>query len=85
MPLDHFQNLLKNSYTNISCHSGYFVHTSLALNKRTIDIINKNDEIWYNNWINDYKNYKKVYKSILNKKIEINEILNNIAHEIKKN
>ena len=45
MPLDHFQNLLKNSYTNISCHSGYFVHTSLALNKRTIDIINKNDEI----------------------------------------
>ncbi len=85
MPLDHFQNLLKNSHTNISCHSGYFVHTSLALNKRTIDIINKTDEIWYNNWIDDYKNYKKVYKSILNKKIEINEILNNIAHEIKKN
>ena len=62
------------------------IHLENAVkSSRTIDIINKNDEIWYNNWINDYKNYKKVYKPILNKKIEINEILNKIAHEIKKN
>ena len=40
MPINHFQNLIENSFLNISCHSGLFVHTSLALYKRTFDIIN---------------------------------------------
>jgi len=83
MPLNYFQNLMKNSYLNISCHSGFFVHTSLSLNKKTIDIINKSDEIWLDAWIDDKKNYRKVYKSNMKEKIEINNILNSISDEIK--
>ena len=84
-PLDYLQDLIQNSYINISCHAGYFVHTSLALDKKTIDIINKDDEIWYNNWININDNYKRVYKSNINEKNNIEKILNQIENEIKKN
>lgn len=84
LPLNYFQDLISNSFVNISCHSGFFVHTSLALNKKTIDILNKNDEIWYNNWISDKDNYKIVYKSILNNKESVKNILNQLQNEIKR-
>ena len=54
---------MKNSYINISCHSGFFIHTSLLLGKRSVDIINKKDEKWVNTWTPTTKNYKKIYKS----------------------
>ena len=48
---------------NISCHSGLFVHISLALDKRTIDIINEADEKWLNAWIDNKKSYERIIKS----------------------
>tara|TARA_E500000178_G_C17004473_1_gene747442 strand:- start:1398 stop:2048 length:651 start_codon:yes stop_codon:yes gene_type:complete len=83
LPLANFQNLIKNSYLNISCHSGYFVHTSLTLNKKTIDIINKSDEIWLNTWIEKNNNYKIIYKSSINNDIDIKRIFNELTNEIK--
>ena len=83
LPLEYFQKLIKNSYINISCHSGYFVHTSLTFNKKTIDIINKSDEIWLNTWIEKNNNYKIIYKSSINNKIDIKRIFSELANEIK--
>ena len=84
LPLKDFQDLINNSFVNISCHSGFFVHTSLALNKKTIDILNKSDEIWYNNWISEKDNYKIVYKSLFNSKESVKKILDQLQNEIKK-
>ena len=84
IPIKDFQNLIENSYYNISCHSGYFVHTSLALNKKTIDIINKNDEKWLRSWVFKSNNYKIIYKSSVSNFKKINIILNNIQNEINK-
>jgi len=83
IPITYFHNLIKNSYANISCHSGLFVHSSLALNKFTIDIINKSQEKWLNTWIDYKKSYIKTYKSINNKSYNINEIMNFIHEQIK--
>ena len=63
IPLNYFHNLMKNSYANISCHSGLFVHSSLALNRKTVDIMNKSQETWLNTWIDYKKDYIKIYKS----------------------
>ena len=63
IPINDFYYFLKNSYINISCHSGFFIHTSLLLGKRSVDIINKNDEKWLNTWTPTTKNYRKIYKS----------------------
>ena len=82
LPLSHMYNLIKNSLLNISCHSGYFVHTSLSLNIKTVDILNKFDEPWYNTWIYNKNNYKIINKSTLKNKINIKNILNSISHEI---
>ena len=67
IPIKDFQNLIENSYYNISCHSGYFVHTSLALNKKTIDIINKNDEKWLSSWVLN----QIIINSYINQTLEI--------------
>ena len=83
IPIDYFHNLIKNSYLNISCHSGLFVHSSLSLNKKTIDIINESQENWLNTWIDCRKDYIKIYKSCDNKKYDINEILGSIYEKIK--
>ena len=48
IPIMDFQTMLFHSNNNISCHSGYFVHTSLALGKNTIDIINEKMKYGYN-------------------------------------
>ena len=63
IPINDFYYFLKNSYINISCHSGFFIHTSLLLGKRSVDIMNKNDEKWLNTWTPTTKNYRKIYKS----------------------
>ena len=77
IPLNYFHNLMKNSYVNISCHSGLFVHSSLALNKKTVDIMNKSQETWLNTWIDYKKDYIKIYKSNTSKIFNaINDIIN---------
>ena len=79
IPIDNFYYFLKNSYINISCHSGFFIHTSLLLEKISVDIINKKDEKWLNTWTPITKNYKKVYKSNTN---EIFKTIHKIINEI---
>ena len=77
IPLNYFHNLMKNSYVNISCHSGLFVHSSLALNRKTVDIMNKSQETWLNTWIDYKKDYIKIYKSNTSKIFNaINDIIN---------
>ncbi len=78
MPINHFQNLIENSFLNISCHSGLFVHTSLALYKRTFDIINESDQKWLNSWIIPNNLYHQIYKSNNQQNFDINKILENI-------
>ena len=78
IPIDNFYYFIKNSYINISCHSGFFIHTSLLLKKISVDIINKKDEKWLNTWIPITKNYKKVYKSNTN---EIFKTIHKIINE----
>ena len=68
----------------MSCHSGFFIHTSLLLDKTSVDIINKKDEKWLNAWTPTTKNYKKVYKSNTKKIfITIHKIINDLK-KIKK-
>lgn len=84
IPISNFYYFLKNSYINISCHSGFFIHTSLLLDKTSVDIINKKDEKWLNAWTPTTKNYKKVYKSNTKKIfITIHKIINDLK-KIKK-
>lgn len=81
IPITDFQTMLFHSNSNISCHSGYFVHTSLALKKNTIDIINEKDEVWLQSWILKPENYKIIYKSRNNFSNNINTILNEIKKQ----
>lgn len=83
IPIDYFHNLIKNSHLNISCHSGLFVHSSLSLNKKTIDIINESQENWLNTWIDYRKDYIKIYKSHDNNRYDIDEILESIYEKIR--
>ena len=82
IPINDFQNAIENSFYNISSHSGYFVHTSLALKKKTIDIINEKDEKWLLTWIFNSKNHKFIYKSKSNNFININKVVDNLKNEI---
>ena len=54
------------------------------MNKKSIDIINKNDEIWYNNWNSSNNNYKKIFKSNVVEQKTINQIISQIHYEIRK-
>ena len=82
LSINYFQDLLENSHCNISCHSGYFVHTSLGLNKQTIDIINQKDMPWLQTWINQKNKYKIIFKSNHKYMISIGNILQSIKNEI---
>ncbi|MDA7556541.1 hypothetical protein N8729_01120 [Candidatus Pelagibacter sp.] len=81
LPILNFQNLIKNSFINISCHAGYLVHTSLAFKKKTIDIMNESEQVWLNTWVKKTDNYKIIYKSAINNKIDIEDILEKINNE----
>ena len=77
--LNQLTDLIENSDFNISCHSGFFVHTSLMLNKNTIDVINYNQNFWLNSWISNTNNYKRIYKSKKNNKKNILKIFEEIT------
>ena len=62
----------------------FFVHASLYNRKKTIDLINKDDEKWLNTWITKDDFYKIIYKSDFQKKFSINEILAKLNNEIDK-
>ena len=70
-----FERLINYADFNVSCHSGFLVQVCGANKSKVIDIINKNDFIWYSCWkpFNTFhkfifktnsKNEKKNLKSI---------------------
>ena len=70
-----FERLINYADFNVSCHSGFLVQACGANRSKVIDIINKNDFIWYSCWkpFNTFhkfifktnsKNEKKNLKSI---------------------
>ena len=83
IPIHDFQSMLENSFFNISSHSGYFVHTSLALNKNTIDLINENDLPWISSWLYKPKNYKVLLKSTNNGSKNICDIFDELKMKLK--
>lgn len=82
VPLREFNDLINNSLVNISCHAGFFVHISLFNKKKTIDIINENDEKWLNTWISDRDQYKIVHKSNPKEKYNIRHIFGKLINQI---
>ena len=82
IPLEEFYDLINNSFINISCHAGFFVHMSLYNKIKTIDIINEYDEKWLNTWISNKDQYKIVYKSNLKEKYNIEKIFKKIIIQI---
>ena len=43
--------------------------------------MNESEEIWLNTWIEKTDNYKIIYKSVVNNKIDIEDILEKINNE----
>ena len=61
--LDFFdlKKLILSCYLIISCH-GAPTHVASALNKKIIDIFNKDDEKWYKKWNSHIRNYEYLYR-----------------------
>ena len=83
VPLKEFNFLINKSDLNISCHGGFFVHSSLYNKKMTIDLINFSQKKWLSAWVTPCDNYKIMYKSDLTKKIDIRDIIKKLSNEIK--
>jgi ADP-heptose:LPS heptosyltransferase len=79
-----FEKLIKNSYYSISCHSGFLVQIAGSNSAKIIDIINKNDYLWYSCWKPKNTFHKFIYKSYKNK-ISLNNIFKEILKIIKNN
>ena len=79
MNIKIFEQFIKNSIANISCHSGFLVQVCGANNGRVIDIINKQDLLWYSCWkpLNTKHNF--IFKSDVEKKITIKDFFNEIV------
>lgn len=81
-----FENFLRNSVCNISCHAGFVAQVSGANNAVIIDIINDVDYIWYSCWkpLNTIHNF--IFKSINQKKINLHNIsikISNLVNNIR--
>lgn len=74
-----FENFLKNSVCNISCHSGFVTQVSGANNVKVIDLINELDFVWYNCWKPLNTPHYFVYKSNEYNKITLNDLSKKIA------
>ena len=84
IPINDFQSMINNSFYNISCHAGYVVHTSLALNRNTLDIINEKDQKWVKTWLYKPQKYQIILKTKKYKSRNINEIfleINNVVNK----
>lgn len=76
--LNEMERLIKYSHVSISCHSGFLVQISGANSTKIIDIINKNDYLWYSCWVPFNTSHKFIYKSINDKYFSINKILSDL-------
>ena len=81
-----FEQFLKNSIINISCHSGFIAQVCGANSGKLIDIINEKDLEWYSCWAPVNTFHKFIFKStikdgqITSKKFfyEISKIINKL-------
>ena len=78
MNIEIFEQFIKYSKVNISCHSGFVAQVCGANNGSLIDIINKDDLFWYSCWIPLNTNHNFVFKSDLKGKIKILNIFKKI-------
>jgi len=77
-----FERLIKYSSYSISCHSGFMVQIAGANLSNLIDIINKEDYLWYSCWKPLNTQHKFIYKS--NKfKRSIDDLFNDININVK--
>ena len=80
-----FEQFIKNSVANISCHSGFMAQVAGASNSPVIDIIKQKDFIWYDCWKPRNTIHHFVSKSQHNNKIHLDEIfmkISKIVHSI---
>ena len=74
-----FERFIKNSFMNISCHSGFVVQVCGANNAKIIDIIHEKDQDWYKCWVPSMITYKVALKSTIKSgPNDINDIFNRI-------
>ena len=76
-----FEQFLKYSKLNISCHAGFVAQVCGANDGKILDIINENDHMWYSCWkpMNTY--HKFIFKSDKNgNKKKLDDIFNEIAN-----
>ena len=79
LDINIFERFIKNSFMNISCHSGFVVQVCGANNGKIIDIIHERDQDWYKCWVPSMITYKVALKStIKNGPNDINNIFSNI-------
>ena len=75
-----FEQFLKYSKLNISCHAGFVAQVCGANGGKILDIINENDHMWYSCWkpMNTY--HKFIFKSdIYKNKKQLDDIFNEIV------
>ena len=77
-----FERLIKYSSYSISCHSGFMVQIAGANLSNLIDIINKEDYLWYSCWKPLNTQHKFIYKSNKFKK-SIDDLFNDININVK--
>jgi len=77
------ERIISNSSWNISCHSGFFVQTSAALNKKIIDIIPKKQVLVQSCWVPS-RNYFSILKQVDDVKFDIDIIFQNLISTILK-
>ena len=81
--LEIMERMINYSKFSLSCHSGYLVQVCGANKSKIIDIINKEDFIWYSCWLPKNTFHKFVFKSNERKKFEIKKILFDVFKIIK--
>lgn len=69
-----FERIVNSSIFSISCHAGFLVHIAGFNNTNLIDIINKNDYLWYSCWKPKNTEHKFIYKSNNSKKYSLKKI-----------
>ena len=75
-----FEQFLKYSKLNISCHAGFVAQVCGANNGKILDIINENDHLWYSCWKPRNTYHKFIFKSDKNRnKKKLDDIFDEIS------
>ncbi len=82
--LNAMERFINYSAFSISCHSGFLVQIAGCNRTKIIDIVNKEDYLWYSCWKPLNTKHKFVFKSNYEQKFKVEKIFNNIV-KISKN